>query len=100
VLAIEVWKNRGVALLECKAAANMAWFGLPLVVLIAAIPWIGLYLAAAIYLIVAIAVIGRAGLRVALGTGIVAPSALFILFEFVFRTPLPKGPLGPLLGML
>lgn len=100
VVATEALKNSGVSLLEQKAAANMAWFALPLIVLVAAIPWVGLYIAAAAYLVVTIRWIGRCGWRIALGVGALAPSALFVLFEMVFRTPLPKGPLGPLLGML
>ncbi len=78
----------------------MALFALPLVGLVAAVPVLGIYLAATAYLLVAIGVVGRAGWTIALSAAFVTPTLLFLLFEFAFRTPLPKGPLGPLLGMI
>ena len=100
LLAQEAFRTGGEILVERPAARNMALFAGPLMALVAAVPFIGLYLAAAAYLLVAIGLIGRAGWKAAVGCATVAPTVLFILFEFAFRTPLPKGPLGPLLGML
>ena len=90
----------GEALLDRTGAINILRFVLPLAGFVAGIPFAGLYLAAMIYLLLAIGVVGRGGWRAAFGGALLAPFALFLLFEFVFRTPLPKGPLGPLLGMI
>jgi putative tricarboxylic transport membrane protein len=87
-------------LISRSAAANVLTFVAPLALLIAAIPSIGFYLAAAAYLLVAVFLIGRVRLSVALSVSCAVPLGLFLLFEFVFRTPLPKGPLGPWLGMI
>jgi hypothetical protein len=92
--------NGGQALIGRKGGANAALFALPLVALVAAVPWIGLYLAAAAYLLIAIGAVGRAPWRQAVAVALLTPTAMFALFEFAFRTPLPKGPLGPLFGML
>jgi hypothetical protein len=100
VLVIEAFRRGGALLLEAGAATRMARFGVPLVALVALVPWIGIYLAALAYLGITIGLIARAGWRIALAVAILVPSALFVLFETVFRTPLPKGPLGPLLGMI
>ncbi len=99
VLAGAALRSGGGDLIGRAEARNMAAFALPLVGLVVTVPWLGLYLAAAAYLLVAIGLIGRAGWRAALGSAVLAPGLLFLLFEFVFRTPLPKGPLGPLLGL-
>lgn len=90
----------GAPFLDRRAALNMALFAGPLALCAAAIPLVGFYLAACAYLLCAIAVAGRIALPLALGVALGVPAALFLLFEFVFRTPLPKGPLGPLLGMI
>jgi len=100
VLVREALRSGGRSTLEPAAARNMALFALPLIGLAAAVPVIGFYLAAAGYLLVAIGLVGRAGWGAAICAAILAPFALFVLFEFVFRTPLPKGPLGPLLHMI
>jgi hypothetical protein len=100
LLGTEAWRSGGGRLVGRQAARNMASFALPLVGLVAAVPFLGLYLAAAAYLLVAIGLVGRAGWRVALAASLATPTLLFLLFEFAFRTPLPKGPLGPWLGMI
>jgi putative tricarboxylic transport membrane protein len=82
------------------AAKKLALFALPLVLLIAATPWTGIYLAAAAYLAITIGFIGRVGWKQTLAISILTPAVMFLLFEFAFRTPLPKGPLGPLFGMI
>jgi putative tricarboxylic transport membrane protein len=79
---------------------SIGLFLLPLIGLCVAIPGVGFYVAASAYLAIAIGLVGRAGVRVAAAVALCVPGALFLLFEFVFRTPLPKGPLGPLLGMM
>ncbi len=101
VLIREALRPAGDAVLIAGVAGGrLALFVLPLVGLVAIVPWIGFYLAAFAYLLVAVGLVGRVRwgrtLAIALGT----PVVLFVAFEFAFRAPLPKGPLGPLLGML
>ncbi|HRK18165.1 MAG TPA: tripartite tricarboxylate transporter TctB family protein [Hyphomicrobiaceae bacterium] len=86
--------------LNVSAMKGLARFALPLIALIAATPVLGVYISAALYLFVTIAVVAREPLRRALSVAVLLPVALFVLFEFAFKTPLPKGPLGPLFGML
>ena len=93
-------KETGGGLISRRSAMNIALFALPLLALIAVIPYLGLYLPAALYLLGSIGLVGRIGWRTATAMAVAAPLTLFVLFEFVFRTPLPKGPLGPLLGMI
>jgi putative tricarboxylic transport membrane protein len=88
------------AFLSLPAAKNVVLFALPLVLLIATIPWIGLYLAAAGYLLLSIGFVGRVHWVKALTIAMLTPVLMFVLFEFAFKTPLPKGPLGPLFGMI
>lgn len=100
VLVREAFKSGGQGFVSRPAALNMALFAVPLIGLIAATPWIGIYLAAASYLGVAIGLVGRVHWARTLTIAVLTPTAMFALFEFAFRTPLPKGPLGPLLGLL
>lgn len=99
-------QNVGQMFLSVPGAINIAKFAGPLLALIALMPWLGLYLASILYLAFAIGVIGRNaegnrnGWAKTLAIALITPAILFLLFEFGFRTPLPKGPLGPLLGML
>jgi putative tricarboxylic transport membrane protein len=81
------------------AGGRLALFALPLVVLVAVVPWIGFYLAAFAYLLVAVGFVGRVQWARTLGIALATPLVLFVAFEFAFRAPLPKGPLGPLFGM-
>jgi drug/metabolite transporter (DMT)-like permease len=92
--------DQGERLMPAQPARNILRFCLPLIGLVVLIPFAGIYLAAAIYLAVAVGVLGRIAWTRALSIAILTPAIMFILFEFVFRTPLPKGPLGPLLGMI
>lgn len=86
--------------LNLSAVKGLLRFGIPLVALIAATPYLGIYISAALYLAVTVGYIAREPLVRTAAVAIVLPVILFVLFEFAFKTPLPKGPLGPLLGML
>lgn len=62
------------------------------------IPRLGIYVSSAIFICMFMLVVGRESIRKALGVGVVAPIALFLLFEKWFLVPLPKGPLEAWLG--
>jgi putative tricarboxylic transport membrane protein len=85
--------------MTASSAARMAWFFAPLLLLVATAPWLGMYLAITLYLVVALGVVGRVAWAKTLSVALLGPTLLFALFEFFFKVPLPKGPLGPLLGI-
>jgi len=82
-----------------RKAANLVRFVVPLTILVVAAPWLGLYLAITLYLVAAIGLVGKVSWPTTAAVALLAPASLFVLFEFFFKVPLPKGPLGALLGM-
>lgn len=70
----------------------------PAVVFVALVPWLGLYLAAAALIAFFMCAFGQFRLLTALATGLGISVVLFVVFEFWFLTPLPKGPLETALG--
>ncbi len=85
--------------IDTAQARGIAAFLLPLVALVVLTPWLGLYLAAAIYLLATIGGIGRAGWVQASAVAVSVPVFMFVLFEHAFKTPLPKGVLEPLIAL-
>lgn len=83
-----------------KDARAMALFFVPLVALAIVSLWLGLYIAIALYLAFAIGLIGKVAWRKAITIALATSAALYVTFEFIFHLPLPKGPLGPLFGVL
>lgn len=71
---------------------------IPLVMFIAAIHYIGIYVAAALFIAGFMIVFGHSGILKAAAVGIGVPLALFFMFERWFLVPLPKGPLEAMLG--
>lgn len=65
---------------------------------IALIPFIGIYVASAIFIAGFMLAFGRQGILAAAATGVAVPFALFLMFEVWFKVPLPKGPLESMLG--
>ena len=62
------------------------------------IEFLGLYVAAAIFISFFMVWLGRYSLIKAVPVGVAVPLALFWLFEIMFLIPLPKGPLEAALG--
>lgn len=71
---------------------------IPAAVFVAAINWIGIYVAGALYIAGFMAWIGRYSIWHVLPIAILVPVAVFITFEIWFLVPLPKGPVEALLG--
>ncbi len=71
---------------------------LPTLAFVLLIDVLGLYLAAAIYLIFFMSFIGRYLLYYSVPAGVGTSVLLFLLFEKAFLIPLPKGPLEAALG--
>jgi hypothetical protein len=71
---------------------------LPLVAFIAAIHYIGIYVASAIFIAGFMIAFGQNSILKSLLVGIGVPIALFFMFERWFLVPLPKGPIEAMLG--
>lgn len=70
----------------------------PMLAYIAAIQYVGVYVATALFVAGFMRVAGRYGWIRCLAVGIASAAALFWLFEIRFLVPLPKGPLENWLG--
>lgn len=90
-LAAEVFLTR-------KQTRNVAAFVIPVVALVGVTVVLGLYVGMALYLLFTVGLVGRHRLWVTIVIAVGAPMILFLLFEYVFITPLLKGPLEHLLG--
>jgi len=71
---------------------------IPSAVYVALIPWLGLYVASAIFIAFFMAWIGKYSPMIIAPVSIGVPIFLFVLFEIWFLVPLPKGPLENYLG--
>ncbi|MBX6322201.1 MAG: tripartite tricarboxylate transporter TctB family protein [Rhodospirillaceae bacterium] len=70
----------------------------PSAIFVAAIGFIGIYVATAIFIAAFMLWLGRFRWYTVAAVSIVVPVALFLLFEIWFLVPLPKGPLESALG--
>src|ERR1044071_1079746 len=71
---------------------------IPTAIFVALIPYLGLYLAGAIYIAFFMVWIGKYSIFKAIPIALIVPIALFMLFEIWFLIPLPKGPVEAALG--
>lgn len=71
---------------------------IPTAIFVALIPFIGLYVAGAIYIAFFMVWIGKYNILKAIPVALFVPIALFMLFEIWFLIPLPKGPVEAALG--
>jgi hypothetical protein len=70
----------------------------PAVVFVLAIGYLGIYLAAALYIAFFMAWLGRYSWTRIVPVAVLVPVAFFLLFEIWFLVPLPKGPIEVWLG--
>lgn len=71
---------------------------IPTVVYVALIPYLGLYVAGALYIAFFMMWIGKYGPVITVPVAIGVPLFLFLMFEVWFMIPLPKGPVENALG--
>ncbi len=71
----------------------------PTALYVAAIPWIGIYVASVLLIAGFMRWIGRYGWLLTLAISLGLPVLAYITFENWFLVPLPKGPLEDLLGL-
>jgi hypothetical protein len=100
-LALAVFRRSTLAaeiFLTRKQTRNVAGFAIPVVVLVGVTVLLGLYVGMALYLLFTVWFVGRHRRWVTIAVAVGTPAILFVLFEYVFITPLLKGPLEHLLG--
>ena len=90
-LAAEVFLTR-------EQARYVVAFAVPVIALVGVAVGVGIYVATALYLLFTVGLVARhrSWLTIAISLG--SPIVLFLLFEYVFLTPLLKGPLEHWLG--
>ncbi len=79
--------------LKSEQTRNVAAFAIPVVVLVGVTVVLGLYVAMALYLLYTVGWVGRHRLWVTVAVAVGTPVILFVLFEYIFLTPILKGPL-------
>ena len=72
---------------------------MPTAVAAALIPWLGVYLSGALFLVFSTMTLGKVGIVKALAISVGVMAAFFVMFESWFQVPLAKGVLMPLLGI-
>ena len=70
----------------------------PTAIYVAAIPFLGIYVASALLIIAFMKWLGNYAWLVSSAIGVVVPILTFLMFEIWFLVPLPKGPVEKLLG--
>ena len=99
VILVQEWRKRVVRPFVTRAKLGpvntVLW---PAVAAVAAMRFIGLYLAAAIYLAFYMRWVGGHGWSLVLTLAIGIPLVTFLIFEKWFLVPMPKGPLEAWLG--
>ncbi|MCE5263659.1 MAG: tripartite tricarboxylate transporter TctB family protein [Deltaproteobacteria bacterium] len=90
-LAVDVFLSR-------EQGRHVVAFAVPVVVLVGVTVILGLYVGMALYLLFTVGLVGRHRRWVTITVAVGTPVILFLLFEYVFLTPLLKGPLEHLLG--
>lgn len=84
--------------LTSKQTRSVVAFAVPVIALVGVTLILGIYVAMALYLLFAVGLVGRHRAWVTIAVAVGTPVILFVLFEYVFLTPLLKGPLEHWLG--
>ena len=80
---------------QLRSVASML---VPIAVYVAAIQWLGIYLASFLLIAYFMKRVGRYGIPLTALISLGVPVAFFLVFERWFLVPLPKGPLERMLG--
>ena len=98
VLAVRRRNAAAGAVVTGEEGRRLLSFALPIVVFVGVAMVLGIYVAAALYLLFTVGLVARHRLPVTVGVSLGFPLVLFVLFEIAFRTPLLKGPLEAVFG--
>jgi hypothetical protein len=98
-ILVREWRNASQqSFVQPRELRRVLWVLLPSAAYVALLPFSGIYVASALFLVGFMRVQGKYGWSRALPIGLGVPLALFCLFEIAFGLPLPKGPLESWLG--
>ena len=78
--------------------SRIMYLMVPLIAFVAAIHFIGIYVASALFIAGFMMAFGHNGVVKSIAVGAIVPVVLFFMFEKWFLVPLPKGPLEAILG--
>lgn len=84
---------------EWSQLAQVRKVVVPMAIYVAAVPWLGIYVASALLIAGFMRWLGRYGWLLTLCLGLALPVLIYVTFEQWFLVPLPKGPLEDLLGL-
>jgi len=100
ILLAAIFRNNGdrSIFVSRPAIGRVLTVFLPSVAFVALIEFIGIYVAAALFIAGFMMTFGKEPVWKSLAVGIGVPIALFFMFERWFLVPLPKGPLEAMLG--
>lgn len=98
VLVQAVLRNDRSAFVERGQLRLVAIVLVPLIAYVAAIQFVGIYVASAIFIGAFMVFVGKFHWGKAVATGAGISLALFWIFETMFQVPLPKGPLEAFFG--
>jgi putative tricarboxylic transport membrane protein len=102
VIAVQTlmrWRTDQTRFASATQLASVARMFVPIVLFVAALSFLGVYVAAALYIGLFMRWQGQfSWWRCAL-VGVAVPCLLFALFELWFHVPLPKGPLEQMFGL-
>lgn len=98
VAAVLVARDDGKVFAEWGQLRQVFSVLVPTAIYVTLVPYVGIYLASALLIAFFMRWFGRYGWLFAIGIGILVPVLTFLMFEWWFLVPLPKGPLEKLLG--
>lgn len=81
----------GPVVLDATGLRKLAAMLVPAIIFVAAIPLIGLHIAAGVYAFASVAMHRSGSMRSAIVIGIVTPLALYGIFDWAFQVTLPRG---------
>jgi hypothetical protein len=96
--AVWKWKRLGGSFVQWSALKTVLAMLLPTIAFVVLVAWVGIYVAAALYITGFMMWQGKYRLLPSIGVGLSVPIVAFLLFEVWFLVPLPKGPVEHMLG--
>ena len=90
---------RGRQFAEWGQIAQVRKVVIPMAIYVAAVPWLGIYVASGLLIAGFMRWLGRYGWLMTVAISVAMPILIYVTFETWFLVPLPKGPLEDLLGL-
>jgi hypothetical protein len=90
--------NTGKLFAEWSQLRQVVSVLVPTLIYVGLVPYIGIYMASALLILVFMRWFGQYRWTVAVAVSVVVPILVFLMFEIWFLVPLPKGPLERMLG--